>query len=1160
MPLNKEQQKAVAERNKNLLVSASAGSGKTKVLITRIASMIASKETEISKILVTTFTRLASNEMKTRLVLALTELRESAETEEEKNYLLSQIEDVSVSDISTLHSFCVKMVRKYFSELGIDPGFRLIEDDSLYDFKLRAINKVFKEYSESNDKDFLAVFEAFNEKRNADNLNQAIFKVCEILHKTDENFLDMVNSSFSENVNENSALGYFNNYICDVAENSRTECENFLQNETVSDQAKTRLDSVVTFLESISKNNSFAGNFAVVSSFKFPYAIKDEPEYSNLIKSVKENIKECTSKTFCDCTELDEILKNIQCSKKITLKIIEISRKFEEIFRKIKDDNAVLDLNDIEKLMLKLLENEKIKQQIVSEYDYIFVDEYQDTNPIQEQILTSISNGTNLFMVGDVKQSIYGFRLCDPDIFSAKYAMFKYDGTNTKIDLNYNYRSNKEILEFCNLIFNNIMREQVGKVNYQKDAKFKTEISVNPVSDTPSVQIHIIPKRENIKNTIYLKDTEIYSVKNHKFVEENEEDYLQAEARVVASQILPMINKPIIINENGKTTEKIVKFSDICILSKTKKGYLQKLGSYLARYDIPVSVVYSDDLISHYEIKTLVSFLKCIFNSYDDINLISTMKSLIGNFSLDEIATIREKFPQEKYFYLACNRYESEIKDNISKKLATMREKLERYKLKSGFVSVYELLSEIIDDNLILEYYSASENGKQLVANIELFLASLKGKKYAENLVDFIDYVDNPIKDSKADLTLENGENSVKLDSIHASKGLEYPVVFVVGCGNNLRKNVSDKIIFDKSVGISTSAYDLDERLKEKSIVENIIKIAKNKSEFEEYIRLLYVALTRAKNNLFIVGTQDIEKIKQINTIFDIYSAKTYMELIIGSLGKENIEKIKNGENYFSLNQLTTGEGEVYVHSDSQVFKKAIKTELMPRDVICNASDEICKKVDEIFNKKYTNEKSVSLALKNTVTEIYTEENNQTNFNFKPKNLSVKENENFSSDALTVGNAYHKVMQFVNYNCLNLQEVNNEIEKMRKENKISVLEKEIIQPEKILSCLEAIRPLVSDANIQREKPFILLDEHKNVVKNSTLSDKVLVQGVVDLIIRKEKEIYVLDFKTTKQSEKILAEEYKTQLEIYSKAVSESFGIPVSNKFIYSFFLDKLIKI
>ena len=1147
---NLNQQKAIEIRNANILVSASAGSGKTKVLVSRIANMLVNGETDISRLLIVTFTKASAIEMQQRLISELTNIRQNATDKLLKDRLLKQIEDINLSDISTIHSFCSKLVRKYFYELNLDPSFKLIEH-GLDDLKLIAINNVFNQYIADKDAQFEKMYYVFNEKRNQNTLISTIFNVCDILHKTNEIIKNNEDLCFSTNLQQNSAINFIQNYIINVSNQLLLKIKEYVKSIIITEEKFTQhLSNILNFLKNLLQEN-FEEQYNAICNYSFAMnRLKENKEdYAYIVNLVKTQIIDPIHKIF-EKKSIEEIKRNIKESEWLTFKIIEVSERFNCEFFKLKQQKAILDLSDIENLTIDLLQIQHVRQELQASYDYIFIDEYQDTNQIQETIITSISQNNNLFMVGDAKQSIYGFRLCDPTIFCNKYALFQYEGVNQKIDLNKNYRSNKNILNFTNLVCSKCITEEVGKVNYAKNSMLETEIEINSVQNIPSVQIFAINKSKKEKQVVNVLECKPYSVMKAETNQDNESEILQTEARIIANQIHNLVGSTLKIKQENGFKEKIIKYSDICILSRTKKGYLQKLSALLNEYEIPVSAMYNENIYDYFEIKIIVNALKTISNMYDDVSLVSTLTNLYY-FTYSELVVIKQK-TNYKNFYECLLNFEKNSDSELYNKIQMFISDITNFKIKSSYLSLFELVNELIDKTNYLTMLNCLQQSKEKIANVNIFLNLLQSQKISIN--QFLQSLSNPLNKMGKDLSVNNGEDSVKLESIHSSKGLEYPIVILTNCGKDITAHINaDAIQFNKNIGISCSAFDTENREKNSSVIQKIIKFANKSDEFEESLRLLYVALTRAKNNLVIVGETQIDKIEPIECSMDIKSCKSYMQLILSCFTKKTISSLKENrfielENDIQINLL-----------DIEKLKK--KENKIEKNVLFEAqpiSENQYNIIKNIFEYKYPYNLSTKLSVKNSVSELNHSDDPITTYNYVPKDLTITENVNVLS-ADKIGTAYHTVMQYINYDIETLDEISLLIENLNKNNKLTQEEIHAIDINKIFNCVQQVKKLINkDSVLKREQQFIMLEKHCNLIKESKLNDEVLVQGIIDLIIVNKDKTYIIDFKTTRANENVLRNIYSKQLELYEKATKYAINSNKTVKLIYSFENNKFI--
>lgn len=1153
----KSQEEVLNINDTNLLVSASAGSGKTATIIEKIARAIKDGMVKVDELLVVTFTEAASLEMKTRLYNKLVEYAEESEVVREA------LQKISTADICTLHSFCAKVIRQNFYETDLNASFSVLPDMDSKLLKAQALDKIIDNYVKNNDKDFELLCETFDRDRTNSNLKNNILSLYEFLcaQEDRETFeKNIACSCYEEDFSKNPAIIILNKKIIDkmlyikkLIEKSLVEAESISCAPFVS-----LFDTVLRQLIPFNKKNTFEENFYHLNNFIMPKMVgKIDEEFADFkekkvglwayIKAVVEKLK-----TLCGTDNIDVLKQNMSVAYKSLGKLIEATNSFNTEYSKAKKQRNAVDFNDLESYCVSVLENKSVREQIAKNFKYIYVDEYQDINPIQEKILQKLTLGYNMVMVGDIKQSIYGFRNSTPDIFIGKKEIYEKYGGGKVVKLNENFRSDPEILNFVNDVFKICMTEECGGVDYKKDGMLDGKSEYKTCNEIPKVVIKIIDTQEE-KIEKERCDGTIYSVvgDDSKFTKKLSESV--CEARLVADAINNLIGKKIY--DIKTKSEKTISYRDITIMCRTNT-ILKEVCQELSNQNIPVLAKSNENLYKNSDVLFLVSLLKLVNNLHDDISLATVLSNHIFDISYDDLAEIKVNTNCDN-FYLSVREYLKNNNNKITEKINKIFSVLDKAREDIVFLSVYEILNNFQKEFDFMNFYLSLPNGRKRYKTITQFINHFLSASYNENLVDYIDYVDNFASNAVADFSVVSSDNSVKLETIHASKGLEYPVVFLVGAGASF-SNMSfrDDVLKNSELGLGVDAYDLLGHTKRKTVSRNIIADKIREEETMEEMRLLYVALTRAKNHLFIVGDLNSKNLSTTDEGFDT-EAKCYLDWIIRALKSPTISGIKNNKK--AITQKITNGGVLCVDTFS---KEEFIREDIEEDIVLDFGLKNKKyNFDEYFNYVYENQISTELAEKNTVTNVVRENELFEAVNYEPVNFTTKENQNYQDfDFAKLGTCYHNILQKISFENSDINYIENFINEQKK---LFVEDRDYydkVEPKKIKKAIDEINKL-NYRTLVREKRFIMYIPHKDIVPNSTVEDKVLVQGIVDLLVVCENKNIIIDYKTTKaKSGDQLVEKYALQLQLYRYAIEKAMDIKVDELWIYSLFLDKLVKI
>lgn len=1138
--LTTEQLECIENRGNNLLVSASAGSGKTFVMIERIKEMIKRKEVSVSNILVVTFTKAAAGEMKARLIKGLEEV------EEKDDYIKEQLLEVNSASICTLHSFCSKMLKTYFYAIGLDPAFSLIDEEESNNLKAKAFAKLLDDAFLEDDKAFFELLDCFSVNRKEDNFKDVINKFYEFLLtivNSDEWFNASIEKTYTTNLDENVCAKYINDFISKRFEKQLKVADELLKDELLQKNEKlvAYINSFYLNLLKVKPKCSFKENIKGIKELeKVPNMpiLKDEFVY---LKPIVNDFKDTTKELFGMAQSLylkDEgkvFEKKMKVTKTNLENLYRIVRKFEKLYVDMKKECVALDFSDLEQGMIKLLALPEIRESIREKYKYVFVDEYQDTNAIQEAIINGVASENNLFMVGDVKQSIYRFRASEPEIFVDKYNKFSKSSTKNSraIKLNANFRSHKDILDFSNEVFLRSMSPEFGGVNYYKDAMF-----VKPSTDEKAelnvvkpVKLCVINELKKEKKDENLEQLPLYSVQNHTEVDSEVVKKAETEGEVLAQNIIKLMNSGIRVKKNDFSP---LSYKDIAILSQNRGEYLENILKVLEKYNIPYATDIKQDVFENIYINALNSFLMLADNRFNDIPLFTVLQSVFTDFTLDEISEIRRKNREKKFFYQAFFEGDfTEISERTQKKVNKFKDLLDEFTFYSKYLKVDELIKKIVKALNLETIVLRTEDGKSTLNLLNKFITYVGSKNYNSSLSDYLESVN----ENEITFASEPSENACLVTTIHQSKGLEYPVVFLVGAGTQLlNKQALRDFIPSKDLGIGLPYQDIEVRTKSSLLPLNAIKLQTNTQNLEEKLRLLYVALTRAVQNLVVIGF-----VKENSKLLEPSDAKTFMDWIMPVVDAKG----KGG-----LVSFVDFEVEYYEQKPSVQDTKTQKAKRLTFD---EPNDNFVANIERVLTYEYPHQDSLFSTAKTSVSELLAKEDGEA-FNTMFVGLD-------NSVAIAKGNAYHKFMQTVDFSKRKPNELKSHLANLVKSGEISETDASLIsleEIEKLLNNEDFIK--LTKGEVFREQEFIAKTDFSKVIQKS-VGDETILQGVVDFISIINGVAYVLDYKTNNfKKEKDYLDKYALQLKLYSDVVAESFGVRVSKKLIYSFKLNKFIEV
>lgn len=1181
------QLEAINLRDKNIIVSAQAGAGKTQVLVSRIIKLLIENRIDIRDMLIVTFTNKAANEMKDRIKFQISDIIQNSNDEKLIQYFQKQYTNINQAQISTLHSFGINILRKYFYKLGINPRFKILKDSNLNVVKWESMNEVFEDFYKSQNRDFEIFLRIYSKKYQDDDAKNILFNIYTFMQSQVKPFewFDKALSkhhfkefySIKENY-ENLKNEIFENYFSIVKESiniyqnnisliEKNNIYNFYEDTLLEDK------KIIDNLKEINNLDDFF-EFKKCNSFsKLPVKkIKDES-----VKKIRENIKKSINNyrdfikkniLLSDIADMEqEIQKEIEYrnQQKHSLLIIKsILEKYDLVFKKKKFSNNEMDFNDIEHLLIELLDDEEVRNEISEKYKFIFFDEYQDANQIQNEIINSIASKNNLFFVGDIKQSIYKFRLADPLIFKKRYEDYKQDLTSNKvINLYENFRSERVLLDFNNFIFNNIMKEELGDVNYNT-----IEHRLKPGKDEASYD----------DSKAHINFSYIYTKKDYNDLDNNDiiNMEINPEALLVAKKIQELI-------KNGR------KYSDIAILSRTKTLF-PDIIKVLEQNHIPYFYDASGFSFEDIELKVFIEILKAINNDTDDITLLSALTSTIANISDEELAHIRYDDKVHSFNYVFEHyKHRQDRKKEIVEKIEIYQTKMKKYRELQNVMSLQDFLWFVLIDSGYMSYVLAKVNGDKILNNIKKFISEVSDleSQTFQTLSSIINYVeriqDRKFGDRESASELSDEDNVVRLMTIHGSKGLQFKITFLVNLSRKFNtKDLNNNQILNNDAGISLKTYDKEKNKNVKSIFYQKIAQLKKKEIYSEEVRLLYVAMTRAIEEIHFISSGKNEK---MNIQKDDYQEmNSYEQWIYSTISKDKIVEsleLKNSDmkldefifssnietNYFN-NKNYNIEFEYYTQDN--LFNNDISKDTILKNDIFNIKEDenirIYNKVNGVMNFQY-DDSLIDVPYKKTVTEINTESKNAS-YDYKDYEKLTKEYEEKSTltikprfinssvelDATQKGSLYHFIFEILPIKKMNDDEIHDFLNNLISKSIISKDEYDIIDKSVIKKFTET---KIFERLINAEKNNKLYRETQFTMKYKENNHDIHVDGQVDVYFEEDNELVILDFKTNK---KIDEEIYLKQLSLYQEGLEKATGKKVKEKLIYWVMFGEFTKI
>lgn len=1156
------EQQAAIDTKGNVLVSAAAGSGKTAVLVERVVKLLSDKENPVSadRLLIVTFTNAAAAEMRKRIEKRLdTECRANPSN----IGLLKQRKLLSSAKICTIDSFCIDLVRENFERAGVSPDFKISEQNSLKAVNEGVLAALLNEYYEKGGEDFFELLDLVGAEYDDGNFADYILKMYDYSRQLafQKEWFDSLSSAYNPDCfnGENEWYKYSVNKAIKTAEEMRrvnaTILDALFENQKAYDTYAfcfTAAAEEEMRLYDAAKSGDWDSIFDVLNDFNLPAIPRANGELGRASKAARDYIlklAENLKKLFFDSAK--GLKKQHADIYSKVLLLTEILNELDDrLFNKYLEQNTFT-FHNIEHLALKLLCEKTLNgivpakgaEELLSCYDEVMVDEYQDTNDLQDMLFYVLSNrGKRLFAVGDVKQSIYGFRGAKPSNFlnkinSAVPVEKAAEEDPKKIILGCNFRSRKEICEYINYFFERLMTEKTGDIVYNEDEKL---IPAARYPDPPKIPVSF----EIIKNA------------------GNSEESLRTEATHIADYIRRIMQSGECIRQDEDTLRN-AKFSDFAILLRNTKTKAAIVAEELRKNGIPVNYTL-EGYAETAEVSVFLALLKIIDNPESDVELLSVLLSPIFGFSAEDAANIRIN-RREGSLYSALV-FSAENGDDRCGEVLKI---LEKYRILAATLTLPKLISRLLEDTDYLNTVWAREDGERRHGNL-LMLISLAERYSADGrfgIGGFVNFVLKQSENGMKSAAALSGGDTVKIMSIHASKGLQFPVCIIAETAKSFNDNDSrNSALYSADYGIGFKYFDEAEQLKRTTVAREVILDDTRNNTREEELRLLYVAMTRAQDKLHFTAA-------------------------VGKLG----DKLKE---YFSELILSEGRADNMFGSMTSYFDWLIKTSLIHPDgrglrgeesnIICETTEsridisiseagteektadinealpvtdrELAEKIRENISYAYPYEKLFEIEAKCSVSALANKaESEKYAFSARPSFMSEG-----GITATERGTATHKIIEFIDFD--KTEDIEAEIERLYEWQYISEREAKAVSRKKLRDFFDSplFARIKASPLVKREMRFLTEVPVETIapdLKDSFADEKVIVQGAVDLCFEEKGEIIVVDFKTDRtDNPESLALAYGEQLSIYAAACEKIFEKRVKQKIIYSFALSKEIEI
>ena len=1207
MTWTEEQKKVIDVRNKNVLVSAAAGSGKTAVLVERILSLVCGdgeggEPVDVDRLLVVTFTKAAAAEMRERVGMAL---ERRLEEDPENEHLQKQQTLIHNAQITTIDSFCQYVIRNYFHQIDLDPSFRIGDEGELKLLKGDVVRELLEDNYGEEDPEKLARFTAFVEAYATGKSDAGLETLILQLYEAAVSYpypkrwlsgcMEACRAVSPEKLEESGWMRFLLSLAGRTFSDLKEEIRGMLELCALPGGPYMYEDALRSDLEQaeeLAACRTYEETRQQLSALSFarlsPKKDADvEEEKKNLVKAFRESMK----KSLKDLKEKYFSLP-LAAASEVLLKaapaaeeLVRLTAEFTDRYQEKKRLKNLADFPDLEHLALQILVEDVQEEIIVTDaarelagrYVQIMIDEYQDSNLIQEIILNSVARGQgvpNVFMVGDVKQSIYRFRLARPELFMEKYRTYPQteDGGEIRIDLHKNFRSRREVLESTNYVFARLMAETVGGIRYDSAAALYLG------ADMPE------PVAGGFSDGRSLNVPELLLLDTEEAAQEEEAQGMtgrELEAHAAADCIRRLIKQGRIWD---KDTEKFrpVRYGDIVILLRSLAGWGDTYARVLTAEGIPAHTESRTGYFTTIEIQTLLNLLRIVDNPRQDIPLAAVLKSMIGGFSDVDLARIRSAFPDAR-FYESCMRYPEEGEDaELGRRLELFWARLRGYREEAEFLAIHELIEELLEDTGYGDYLAAQPGGDQRQANVRMLIerALAFEKTSYRGLFHFVRYIEQ-LQSYNEDFgeagILGENEDAVRIMTIHKSKGLEFPVVIVAGLGKSFnRQDTRSRLVIHPDLGIGADWVDPERRTKTATLPKRVLQKALDLEMLGEELRVLYVAFTRAKEKLILLGSAaDLEKklqkfqtegYKEMLSFRTVSSAGTYLDWILPAAALPE-------DTPFAVSRVTPGkqaEGELA----RQMLREEQKEMFLHPEELPGEDAAYAGELEERLSYSYPYEEEISLRGKLSVSELkkagQAEEEDADTLLYPEEEIVpyiprfMQETEPVSGAAR--GTAYHRALECLDFAGLyHSERVKEELARLVQEGRMTKEQAEVVRPYDIYafaqsSLAKRMTAARAENAFHAEQPFVLRMPARELELGCESEEPVLIQGIIDVYFYEtnengEEEIVVVDYKTDYvKSGGELLEKYKKQLDYYELALERLTGKRVKEKVIYSFCL------
>lgn len=1227
-----QQQKVIETKDHNVLVSAAAGSGKTAVLVERIVQRVTDTEhpVDIDRFVVVTFTNAAAQEMRERIRIALEQKME----ESHNGSLKKQIALVHTAQITTIDSFCLNLLRNHYMKLDLAPGFRVADRGELELLKSDVMGALLEEYYQKHDSRFYRLVESYGGKKS----DAGVEDLIRILYNASQSYpwqeewldycLKIGAPDSVEVLDRHPAVVYAFHFLMKYLQSMRNKFTTLLEICEGEGGPAMYTENIVQDIANMDRmlaSDSFTElsfvasevTFSALGRKKYPDVDAQQKEYVKTVRTKYRDTFRKFSARFFD-KSAEEIPELLHGQKETIELLVELTKGFTRRLSETKRDKNIIDFQDMEHFALDLLvcrtdtgvQYTELADELAMHYEEILIDEYQDSNMLQEQILTAVARGRlagqlgNIFMVGDVKQSIYKFRLARPELFIEKYDTYPEREGCELIELRRNFRSRKEVLDSVNEVFFQIMQKEYSGIAYSE------EVMLNAGFDFPQPD-DIAQAADSAQDEICPYRTEIYLIDESS--DEGELSAIERESLCIAGIVRKLTDEQTGVRLYDKKTGqyRTASYRDIVILTRSMQGRAETYANVLMNEGIPARAENTGGYYNTFEIELLLNLLAVIDNPLQDIPLVSVMTSYFGGMDLEEVACVRKEcmdtsIYESLQYYVRTHSSEASVHatghtcfaqaetDSLARKCGNFLAMLEDYRSKASYLSIQDFIWQICYETGYYDYVAAMPAGQLRTMHLDMLaeMADNYEKTSYHGLFNFLRYID---KLKKYDL--DNSSLSVdgvvmdlvRIMTVHKSKGLEFPIVILAGMAKKFNQmDARRSICIDADLGIGVDIIDTQRRLKSTTPLKEAVALKIATDNLSEEMRILYVAMTRAEQKLIMTGNvADVDKAVakwsavSAFTFSDIHSCQTYLDMVmpVALAAAQSFDVIRVtaaalAEASFSKDTVLppklqasdmSGEDnckEPEVLPYAYAFATTMKNKMSVSE-IKHMEDKLSQVLPEVFEGGEEPEEFV--AMQSDEAEML------------PVLPLAMLGEEKAVHPTERGTAYHRVMECFDYTFSeSLCGTENCMHNLCEAGLLTERQLSLVEPSKIYRFFQSslgrrAKKAFEEGRLYREKAFVMsvpasqIKQYAQLVRDGIITasaiegESVLVQGVIDLFFEEDGQFVLADYKTDKVSIqdgfKRLADRYAVQLDYYADALQRATGKQVKEKIIYSFALD-----